>query len=332
MRRAACLLAAAFAAGCAAKKPLWIGRPNAVYDANRYISAAGSGGSAEEAADNARAEIAKMFRVRVEQTAHDRASETVDARGKRAFDNKTDVRTRVQTDGVLEGARIDETWFDRASGRHHAVALLDRTALAARAAMEASDAAERHEAAKRDADALQGADRARALSRALAALDDEAAAEARRRWASGTDAGAGLAAGGRSGERADLEARLRMELASISVTVAAEEPGLAAAIGAELRALGLSVENDGLWTLEPALAVSPSERGHPRWAFARYEARWRLADNAGRVIAQGAPSGEESGLSPAQAAARAHEAGRAALTAAIRNGLQLYLFDQGGVR
>ncbi|MBE0564693.1 MAG: hypothetical protein IH621_01945 [Krumholzibacteria bacterium] len=127
-------IAIAFCALCAragteAAPPAWVDEPTAVYAPDVYIVGAGRGPSADLAAEAARADLAAGFRARIRSvsTVIDDVSESFGDAGD-GFDRETRTRraTKVESDEVLANVVVGGTWFDPATGLHHALVYLDR--------------------------------------------------------------------------------------------------------------------------------------------------------------------------------------------------------------
>lgn len=116
MKSSALLLAALiFLQTCAVTRPLgppdWVTTgKSADYPREEYLVGVGRGRSHAAAEDNARAEIAKIFQARVEQTTHERAtySETESSRAAGSWSRSIDISqaTEVETSKVLSGVEI----------------------------------------------------------------------------------------------------------------------------------------------------------------------------------------------------------------------------------
>lgn len=122
---------ALFCAGCArqAVRPDWVGGESATYPASRYLLGRGQGDSQQVAADRARAELAKIFRVAItDETVDTQAVTTVVKDKKRQREQSgAAIRTVVTTaDEVLEGIEIAKQWQDPQTQSHYALAILPR--------------------------------------------------------------------------------------------------------------------------------------------------------------------------------------------------------------
>lgn len=126
------LFAFVLALGCAGTfpgdRPDWVDGPSSAYPESRFVTGAAAGSDIDSARSNARAELSRVFRSRVESEIRDVTSATTvtDDRGKRSgVVEKLEIDTRVSTEGSFEGARVVATWRGR-SGTWHALAAIDK--------------------------------------------------------------------------------------------------------------------------------------------------------------------------------------------------------------
>ncbi len=120
-----------FCAGCArqAARPDWVGGDSTTYPASRYLLGRGQGDSQQVAADRARAELAKIFRVAItDETVDTQAVTTIIKDKKLQREQRTAaIRTVVTTaDEILEGIEIAKQWQDPQTQSHYALAVLLR--------------------------------------------------------------------------------------------------------------------------------------------------------------------------------------------------------------
>lgn len=108
--------------------PSWVDGPSTEYPAERFLKGVGQANSRERAEKQAYAAIAKVFRARVMVKERDIESyATRDSgtgvRTTQAID--IDRRVEVSTDRVLEDVRIAQTWHDKKTGTHFALAVMN---------------------------------------------------------------------------------------------------------------------------------------------------------------------------------------------------------------
>ena len=129
---AALLAAGALVANACASPgtPSWLSGRDDTHPESDYMSAVGTGRSAETAHSNAFGQLSRVFHARVDQVVTD--DQTVhtrsDTRGRRttADRERVDVETRIETSGSFEGVEIAHTWQDGETGLWYALAVLDR--------------------------------------------------------------------------------------------------------------------------------------------------------------------------------------------------------------
>ena len=115
--------------GVSDARPDWLSAEPARYPNAQYVTATGSAGDAERARDRALANLAKVFELRIRETAT--TLQEVQSRKQGGEENvvstqrlRRDIQT--DTDKIIQGARIAEQWLDRADFTHYALAVLDR--------------------------------------------------------------------------------------------------------------------------------------------------------------------------------------------------------------
>ena len=112
------------------KQPDWINGESFDYPHSAYIVGKGSASNRETAKTRALANLSKTFESKIREetrTLTDIQSKNVN--GKESFTK--DIRllqdVTIETDKVLEGARIAESWLDKSVQEHYAFAILKRS-------------------------------------------------------------------------------------------------------------------------------------------------------------------------------------------------------------
>jgi hypothetical protein len=111
-------------------EPAWIAGNSESYPAAAYLLGRGRAQSGERARDRARADLAKIFEVAVEEVTRDvQAFRQIDDDGVEGRVAELDVerRLRTRTDQVLEGVEIVDQWRDPETGAYHALAAMERS-------------------------------------------------------------------------------------------------------------------------------------------------------------------------------------------------------------
>jgi hypothetical protein len=122
---------AVWCGGCAHQQaePDWIAGESSAYPASRYLLGRGEGTRQQQAADRARAELAKIFRVAITDETIDSQTVTTTHTGTRRTREQQSEATRTvttSTDELLEGIEITRVWRDPHTQRHFALAVLPR--------------------------------------------------------------------------------------------------------------------------------------------------------------------------------------------------------------
>jgi hypothetical protein len=136
LKRIASLALCATLAACGSSprqpvdKPAWIDGNHARYTPELYLTGRGEGRSSEEAANRARADLAKTFEVRIQEDQKDvQAFSAISESGKAPQSQLAQNVTRTivtTTDQLLRGVQVVDTWRDPVTLNHHAFAALSR--------------------------------------------------------------------------------------------------------------------------------------------------------------------------------------------------------------
>jgi hypothetical protein len=132
------------------KQPDWINAGSDKYPANAYLLGRGQSDNRALAQDRARADLSKIFQLRVIEESEDVVKfESQSLAGQEAGRTTASASRYIttQTDQIVEGIRIAELWQDPANKQFHALALLDRNQAAndLRQAIQNQDTATEHE-------------------------------------------------------------------------------------------------------------------------------------------------------------------------------------------
>lgn len=132
------------------KQPDWITAGSAEYPADLYLSGRGQSDNRALAQDRARADLSKIFQLRVIEESEDIVKfETQSMAGQKTGKTTSSASRYIttQTDQIVEGIRIAELWQDPANKQFHALAILDRNQAAndLRLAIQNQDTATEHE-------------------------------------------------------------------------------------------------------------------------------------------------------------------------------------------
>ena len=119
-------------AGCASKGPIqpdWINGNSSKYPPDKYLSGKGEAKYQALARDRARADLAKVFDVRIQEQSTDRSQssrQTQDGKTRLTLSSTASREIHSQTDQIISGIEIADTWQDKNSKQFHVLAVLDR--------------------------------------------------------------------------------------------------------------------------------------------------------------------------------------------------------------
>jgi len=111
------------------QRPDWVDGEAGYYPNQQYLVASGSASSAELAKDRALGNLSKIFESKIQENSITRSDTRVNVQdGKESYtkNQRLAQNIHVQTDKVIKGARIAETWLDSSVQTYHALAVLDR--------------------------------------------------------------------------------------------------------------------------------------------------------------------------------------------------------------
>jgi hypothetical protein len=120
--------------GCAGKRPAsgmpdWINGNSSQYPNSQYLIGRGQGEYAATARDRARADLAKIFEVNIDEQSKDITEYSRTGSGEQAQTSLKSSASRqiaTRTEQTLSNIEIAEVWTDPKSGQHHALAVMDR--------------------------------------------------------------------------------------------------------------------------------------------------------------------------------------------------------------
>jgi hypothetical protein len=166
------VLAALLAAGCSQPtRPAWVDQPGASWPDAFYLTAVGAGSSRDQAADAALARLSQRIAVEVEARETTQSTYVADTGSDEHTSRERvqmDRRIDLDTDTLLMGSKVQETWRDP-EGPVYALAVLDRLAAASAYDDMLRDLADQVRAAQAESDAAGSAwSRFVRLGRALA--------------------------------------------------------------------------------------------------------------------------------------------------------------------
>lgn len=269
-----------------ADRPDWLSTEPAEYPNNVYLSATGSADDQERAKDRALANLSKIFETRIRESStaiSDVQSRKVD--GAESVTNTQRLRRNIQveTDKILDGARIAEQWYDRTEISHHALAVMDRrqagnnlrsemqrldeeTALELERAASAGDALQRVAQLTR---AIGNQQQRAALQKTLKVIDLRGQGDPSR-W-----------------NMAELRQQMESALNSMKMAVAISNDdlgGLAALVSGAMSHGGFPASASGYeYVIASSVKLEPSFENQG-WHWLRGQLQLTLTDASGRVM------------------------------------------------
>lgn len=107
------------------EQPGWVNGDSRDYPVTQYLIGRGQADRADRARDRARADLARIFEVAIDEATQDiqRFSS-----GREGADNSNDIHRalRTRTEQVVRGVEIADQWHDPDQDMHHALAILPR--------------------------------------------------------------------------------------------------------------------------------------------------------------------------------------------------------------
>jgi len=329
----AVLLAVSASAGYCEKMPEWINNSQKIYASDKYMSGVGIGSSLDAARSNARAEIAKIFKAKVEQQSVESAKESTSQDGSKSKTSSSvdsQVSTSVSTDETIEGLEIKETWMDKKKNQYYAMCLLDKVKLNASLAGKLMDLDEN---IKSLMDSAQNAktprEELKAICSALDSMNEKEYIFTKKRVVSpvgATDPGAAL-------EKQNLLKRKDKVQGKISFVIDADA-ALAKAVASKISEMGFAVISDKstasaaeVYVLKCAVSYSPLERNNPKWKFFSWNGTMEMTENEVSVVSA-TVTGQTSGLSAAAAEAGAKMASLDEMAMLVKGKISEYMFGK----
>ncbi len=279
--------------------PDWLQGEPAAYPAERYLIGRGQGASLELAQDRARAELAKVFRVRIQAASHDLSRYRHEQEGgelRRRLQQSASREVRTFADQVVEGVEIADVWHDSRRDLFYALAVLEREPAARRLQAELERLDRRLAIILEQARSADSLAQVRAWYAAQKALLTRAAlasalgvVTARRPPSPPLEAGA-------------VQQGLVEALAGLRLAVSADPAGLQAAAGDALAALGV-YQGAGGYRLRITFEVTPVGQ-RAGWYWLRAVLGLTLEDARGRALAERRVPLKAAALDADQAEAR----------------------------
>lgn len=126
----ACKSQAVVSKGSSGKQPDWVNGDSFNYPHSAYIVGKASASNRETAKNRALANLSKTFELKIQEeskTLSDVRSRVVNGKESYTKDSRLTQNIKIETDKVLEGARVAELWQDKKLFEFHALAVLERS-------------------------------------------------------------------------------------------------------------------------------------------------------------------------------------------------------------
>ncbi len=268
-----------------ADRPDWLQGEPSQYPNTQYLSATGSAGDAERAKDRALANLARIFELRIRESSTSvQEVQSQKQAGEETVSTRQQLRQQIQvdTDKIIQGARIAEQWLDRRDATHYALAVLNRRQAGnnLRSEIERLDADTQHQL-----DKLAGSTPVEQVSRLSAALDLQQQRDALQQTLKIIDrSGQGLPA---QWSRAELQDRLQQALNAMRIALAVKQDDvgeLAEQVSGAMGKAGMPANNRNYaYILTASLHTQPAFQNQG-WYWLRGNLGLQLSDAAGKVL------------------------------------------------
>lgn len=323
----AALLLGATAALAADAAPKWVDGSSVMYPREKYLVGVGTADDRASAESRAKASIASVFSTEVSSTTTVQASERSGG-GTSEYSQSISQDVQTATRKVLEGVEIAEQWFNKATGQHFALAILNRAkaTVAIRGKLDEIEAAARH-LQKRMGEGESRFERARDGMRLLALVRKRDQLQADLRVVS---------PGAKAESTVDFETATSQATKAVSeliIVVAVEGAEASKSVGSgAVRALNeLGFRATAAAGVEPDIEVrvavqidEPKRQG--QWQWARATAAVSLVEaRSSQVFLQFEASGREASADYGEALKRSTASLARKLATDVRDGLSKYL-------
>lgn len=331
------LLAASMTAGeaLAGKPPDWVHGESGQYPRERFLTGVGSGEARKAAEDGAYAALSRIFAAEVSQRTREWEKYfQTDAGDKTASQREIemDQLTAVSTNKILENVTIAETYLDKSTQTHYALAIMDRqkagSALRERITFLDLEVEELLKTARRTEHKLE---KVRALHKAVKTLLLRDAYNTELRVVSNTGKGS-ESLNRLAGIQQELESFLTQNFRIILQIGGQENDRIRMAVMEGLDRQGLPVSLEAHLNadvvVKGTVEFEPVEM--PQGKFIRWIASFELADpSTGQVIGSVNRQGREGHLTASEAEARAVRAAQQELVENLSSKLASFIFGEG---
>jgi len=278
VKRQILLLAVVLVTACSSQQqPQWLDQPEARYSPQLYLTAQGEADDRSVAADRARANLAKIFRVAINEKSTDSSSSTIavtpDAHMASVSSEQKvtrDISSEVRE--VVQGAKVTEYWQD-ASGRYHALAILEKNAAAKRFRDQIGEL-DRHTESLLSYASTEANNPVSALS----ALTEAEQSQQQRDAANVSLSVVSPNVIPAKESAASIASIIRNALSSLPLSVTADDPGLKEDIERAANSLGIKTRATARYRLTGRLDLGPATQ-QQGWYWLRGSCELILKDN-----------------------------------------------------
>lgn len=332
-----CMCGIALNAVAADKTPDWINGTSNKYPADSFIIGVGIADTVDAARSAARAEIAKVFKARVAQSAQETAKERSTYDGKTSGSVEAQMTTKVSTDEILQGVEIAETWTNPKNRTQYALAVLNKVKLRTSLAQDLLDAEETVAAQIKSADAAASViDKIRALTAALAAMDKKTEIGMKKRVVDPVavpDVDAGT-------NRVKLVKQREAAMNKLRFVVFVENDtnNIKSTVGKSLTSAGFKVlpavpavpeAGSAVVLITCGIEVEPVDRGNPQWKFYNWKATGEMKEStASESFATINQEGQSSHITDDGARKKAIQESITALGTAVDEQINSYILGK----
>lgn len=322
---------------CAEKNPDWINGKSSKYSQESYIIGIGIGDNLDASRSAARAEIAKVFKAKVIQSAQETNREKL-SKGKAVNSSEVEQTTIVLTEEMLQGVEIAETWHNEKNRTYYALAVLNKQKLRAALSSQISDEEENIQSyLSRVKKTVSPIEQIRLLSGALKSWDRKEELIVKKRVVDPVavqDLPLALT-------RAEIQKQKDESMDKIRFFVDSgdDKTELKEIISNAISKIGFKTilsltdkleNNISIITVKCKIEVSDFDRGNPQWKFCNWNAYAELVDKASvsESFASISRQGQSSHINKEGAQNKAVSEASQALSESIGESINQYFFNE----
>ncbi|OGS21465.1 MAG: hypothetical protein A2252_07045 [Elusimicrobia bacterium RIFOXYA2_FULL_39_19] len=333
------LLAFTTATISAAAAPKWLSGKSTKYPDKDYITGIGQADTLSDAQANARAEIAKVFKVQITQNSKDIQSEKISLSGtekKTSGEITSEIETKTLTDETLTGTEIAFTFLDKKKNKYYAFAYLNkqkmRTALAQQIETLEETINNSVSEALKNKDLI---DKIKGFTKALDTYTQKDALQAKKRIVDPVavpDIPTGLSYCEIQKKRDEAISNIRF----VVLPQESDETKIKETIIERLNKIGFKVEkylpkketDYYLLILTYGLDLNALDRGNPQWKFFTWKGTVSITDKEGKTLSSETGQGQDAGITVEQAKEKTVITARKELVQLAEQALNRLIFNK----